>query len=83
MVVNATGYHSIRVRNYEADLDPTRVPLGGVLDPAGVRWIVAAVQNIDTGAREVEVVYAAAAPVTQAPPPMLAGSEAAVDPSAP
>ncbi|MBV6306889.1 NAD(P)/FAD-dependent oxidoreductase [Candidimonas humi] len=55
MVVNATGYHSIRVRNYEADLDVTRVPLGEVLDPAGVRWIVGAVQDIDTAAREVEV----------------------------
>lgn len=54
-VVNATGYHSIRVRNYEADLDATRVPLGEVLDPAGVRWIAGTVQDIDTGAREVEV----------------------------
>ncbi|OWT64123.1 NAD(P)/FAD-dependent oxidoreductase [Candidimonas nitroreducens] len=55
MVVNATGYHSIRVRNYEADLDVTRVPLGEVLDPAGVRWVVGTVQDIDTGARAVEV----------------------------
>ena len=29
LVVNRTAWHSIRVRNYEADLDATLVPLAG------------------------------------------------------
>jgi hypothetical protein len=36
LVVNRTTRHSIRVRNYEADLDATRVPLANVPDPIGV-----------------------------------------------
>jgi NADH:ubiquinone reductase (H+-translocating) len=31
-VVNRTAWHSIRVRNYESDLDATRVPLADVLE---------------------------------------------------
>jgi len=37
LVVNCTAWHSIRVRNYESDLDATRVPLADVLDPTGVK----------------------------------------------
>jgi hypothetical protein len=37
LVVNRTTRHSIRVRNYEADLDATRVPLANVPDPIGVK----------------------------------------------
>src|SRR5215831_3343846 len=37
VVVNRTAWHSIRVRNYEADLGETRIPLEEVLGPIGVR----------------------------------------------
>ena len=37
---------SIRVRNYEADLDETRVLLADVLDPVGVKYLVAEVTDI-------------------------------------
>jgi NADH:ubiquinone reductase (H+-translocating) len=36
-LVNRDAWHSIRVRNYEADLTGIRVPLDSVLGPAGVR----------------------------------------------
>jgi NADH dehydrogenase len=45
LVVNRTAWHSIRVRN-EADLDATLVPLADVLDPIGVKHIVAEVTDI-------------------------------------
>ena len=37
VVVNRTTWHSIRVRNYEASLDETLLPLRDVLDPIGVK----------------------------------------------
>jgi len=40
-VVNATPWHSIRVRNYEADMSGTRVPLADILEPIGVHLVVA------------------------------------------
>jgi NADH dehydrogenase len=46
LVVNRTPSHSIRVRNYEADLNATLVPLADVLDPIGVKHIVAEVTDI-------------------------------------
>jgi len=52
-VVDRTPFHSIRVRNYEADLSATLVPLSDVLDPIGVRHIVADVSGIDVGRRSV------------------------------
>ena len=36
-LVSASPWHSIRVRNYEAELDGTRLPLDEVLRPIGVR----------------------------------------------
>jgi NADH:ubiquinone reductase (H+-translocating) len=36
-LVNADPYHCIRVRNYEADLSPVRVPLDDVLGPVRVQ----------------------------------------------
>ncbi len=39
VVINRTAWHSIRVRHYEADLDGTRVRLGDVLDPIGVKHV--------------------------------------------
>jgi NADH:ubiquinone reductase (H+-translocating) len=46
-VVNATPWHSIRVRNYESDLSATRVPLARVLDPIGVHLTVADVTGVN------------------------------------
>ncbi len=46
-LVNQHTYHSIRVRNYESDLTPTRVPLTDVLDPIGVRLVIGKVAGID------------------------------------
>jgi Pyridine nucleotide-disulphide oxidoreductase len=53
LVVNRTAWHSIRVRNYEADLDETLVPLADVLDPIGVKHIVAEVTDINVSERKV------------------------------
>jgi NADH:ubiquinone reductase (H+-translocating) len=52
-VLSAKPFHDIRVRNYEHDLSACRIPLAGVLDPAGVAHVVAEVTAIDTGARTV------------------------------
>ena len=53
LVVNRAAWHSIRVRNYEADLDATLVPLADVLDPIGVKHIVAEVTDIYAPERKV------------------------------
>ncbi len=53
VLVNDTPFHSIRVRNYEADLSDTRVPLDEVLRPVGVKRIEAGVTAIDVAARTV------------------------------
>src|SRR6516164_4208085 len=52
-IVDRSAWHSIRVRNYEADLDGTRVPLNEVLRPIGVRRVEAEVTDIDFARREV------------------------------
>ncbi|MFL6086731.1 MAG: NAD(P)/FAD-dependent oxidoreductase [Mycobacterium sp.] len=52
-VLSSQPYHDIRVRNYEADLTPCRMPLKDVLDPAGVRHIAADVTAIDPTSRTV------------------------------
>lgn len=52
-VLSSQPYHDIRVRNYEADLTPCRIPLSEVLDPAGVRHITADVTAIDPASRTV------------------------------
>lgn len=54
-VISAQPFHDIRVRNYEADLSASRIPLSDVLDPAGVGHIAADVTAIDTAARTVTV----------------------------
>jgi NADH dehydrogenase len=55
-VVNATSWHSIRVRNYEADLSDTRVPLADILDPIGVRLVVAEIAGLSVADRTVSCV---------------------------
>jgi NADH dehydrogenase len=54
-LVNRDDQHSIRVRNYEDNLDDTRVPLRTVLDPIGVALAVGEVTGIDTTSRAVRV----------------------------
>ena len=58
-LVNRDAYHSIRVRNYEADLDRVRVPLDAVLGPIGVERVEGPVLGLDVGARTVWVQTAA------------------------
>src|SRR4051794_21865249 len=53
VVIDRTAWHSIRVRNYEADLSDVRVALDSVLDPIGVTHIVGDLTDIDVGARRV------------------------------
>jgi NADH dehydrogenase len=53
-VLSAQPYHDIRVRNYEADLTPCRIPLQEVLDPVGVRHVTADVAAIDPTSRTVK-----------------------------
>lgn len=55
LVINNRPFHSVRVRNYEQDLAPTRVPLADVLDPIGVKWLEGEILGINTDRREVEV----------------------------
>ncbi len=55
VAVNTTRYHSIRVRNYEADLDATLVPLFDVFDPIGVNWMEGAATGIDVKNRTVAI----------------------------
>lgn len=54
-LVNRDAYHSIRVRNYEADLSAVRVPLADVLEPIGVQQVIGNVVDIDLTQRSVDV----------------------------
>jgi NADH dehydrogenase len=53
VVLDHNPWHSIRVRNYEADLRQTRVPLDEVLNLIGVRHIQAEVRDIDLANRQI------------------------------
>jgi NADH dehydrogenase len=53
VLLNDTPWHSIRVRNYEADLSETRVALDEVLAPVGVRRVEGKVTGIDVATRTV------------------------------
>jgi NADH dehydrogenase len=59
VLVTPNPYHTIRVRCYEADLAPTRVPLDEVLTPINVRRIEGRVTRIDPAARALAVEGAA------------------------
>ena len=52
-LVDRSAFHSIRVRNYEAELEDTRIPLDDVLRPIGVRRVEAKAANIDLAQRRV------------------------------
>ncbi|MDN5869594.1 MAG: FAD-dependent oxidoreductase [Nitrococcus sp.] len=55
LVIDARSFHSIRVRNYELDLEDTRVPLADVLDPIGVKWLEGRVKQLDLTGHQVQV----------------------------
>jgi NADH:ubiquinone reductase (H+-translocating) len=57
-VVNRDGFHNIRVRDYEADLTPVRVPLDDVLVPIGVQRVEGEVTGIDLAGQTVAVTTA-------------------------
>jgi NADH:ubiquinone reductase (H+-translocating) len=65
LVVDRNPYHSIRVRNYETDLDAVTIPLAEVLDPIGVKHRTAEVETIDIAKQQV-VVAARGGPETLA-----------------
>ncbi len=58
-LVNRDRFHAIRVRNYESDLCPLRVPLDGLLTPVGVELIEAEVVGLDPARRRVQLQGAA------------------------
>lgn len=53
VLVSPDPFHTIRVRCYEADLAPVRLPLDEALGPIGVRRIEGRVTGIDPTARTV------------------------------
>jgi NADH dehydrogenase len=59
-VISSQPFHDIRVRNYEADLRPCRIPLQELLGPVGVGHITADVTGIDTTAATVSTADGAA-----------------------
>ncbi len=52
-LVDRSAFHSIRVRNYEAELADTRVALDQILGPIGVKRIEAEVADVDLARRRV------------------------------
>lgn len=54
-LINRDAFHSIRVRNYEADLQAIRVPLDEVLQPIGVRRVEGEVCDFDLSKQTVTV----------------------------
>jgi NADH:ubiquinone reductase (H+-translocating) len=60
ILVDRSAHHSIRVRNYEADLGDTRIPFDAVLGPIGVSRVEAEVTGIDFTRRQV--VYSGGVP---------------------
>jgi NADH:quinone reductase (non-electrogenic) len=55
LVVDRNPYHNIRVRNYEVDLSAAAIPLAKLLDPVGVKHLLADVQAIDLTNQRVAV----------------------------
>jgi len=58
LVVDRHPYHNIRVRNYEVDISDVAIPLAGLLDPVGVKHLVASVETVDTAKQQVSVASA-------------------------
>jgi NADH dehydrogenase len=55
LVIDRNPYHNIRVRNYEVDLNDCALPLAELLDPIGVRHVVAEVCAVDPVGRTVTI----------------------------
>ena len=55
LVVDRNPYHNIRVRNYEIDLSDVALPLAELLDPIGVRHVIAEVCAIDPFGQKVTI----------------------------
>ncbi|HEX7382536.1 MAG TPA: FAD-dependent oxidoreductase [Nevskiaceae bacterium] len=55
VLVDARSFHSMRVRNYELDLEAAKVPFSDILTPIGVRTIQGRVARIDVPSRRVDV----------------------------
>ena len=47
-LVNRDDWHAIRVRNYETNISDARLPLGPLLEQAGVELVIGEVTDIDT-----------------------------------
>jgi NADH dehydrogenase len=54
-LVNPDPWHSIRVRNYEDDLNDTRVDLAAVLEPIGVELLIGTATELDTQRKVVSI----------------------------
>lgn len=54
-LINRDPWHSIRVRNYEADISGARLPLGELLGPAGVQLVIGEVAGLDLAGRDVTI----------------------------
>ena len=54
-LVNRDEWHAIRVRNYETNISDARLPLGPLLEQAGVELVIGEVTDIDTDQRVVTV----------------------------
>jgi NADH:ubiquinone reductase (H+-translocating) len=55
LVVDRYPYHNIRVRNYEVDLSDAAIPLAELLDPIGVKHMIAEVIDVDAANQQVAV----------------------------
>ncbi len=90
-LVDRSAFHSIRVRNYEAELDDTRVPLDDILGPIGVARVEAEVTDLDPAGRQVilsgdtgrlgydRLVFALGSRLARPPIPGLAGHAFDID----
>jgi NADH:ubiquinone reductase (H+-translocating) len=52
-MISSRPFHDIRVRNYEADLTPSRIPLRDIVGPVGISHLAADVTGIDPFAHTV------------------------------
>jgi NADH:ubiquinone reductase (H+-translocating) len=58
LVVDRNDYHNIRVRNYEVDLSDVAIPLADLLDPIGVKHLIAEVRAIEPATQQVTLTTA-------------------------
>jgi NADH dehydrogenase len=58
LLVSRNSFHDIRVRNYELDLTPSRIPLSKILDPVGVKHQIGEIRGINVDTHTVEMAAA-------------------------